>query len=291
MSIKTTFTPFTLTCRGTLRHFARPAIMGILNVTPDSFFDGGRYQTERQILDRVASMLAEGADIIDIGTVSSRPGAQLLPPDEEARRLAPLVAMVRKAHPEALISVDTCFSQPAEKAIEAGADIINDISGGMFDCEMLPTAARLKVPYILMHNVGTPDHMQDAPHYDNILDEVSLYFSQRLETLYKLGATDVLIDPGFGFGKTVDHNYRLFAALDRLRILFPREPLLVALSRKSMIFRLLGTSPQEALNGTTVLHSLALAQGAQLLRVHDVREAAEAVAIVGKAQAEADELD
>lgn len=256
--------------------------MGILNVTSDSFFDGGRYGDEKSVLDRVGQMLSEGADIIDIGAVSTRPGGQLLPPDEEAARLVPVVSCVRNRYPDALISVDTCYSVPASAAVEAGADIVNDISGGQFDEAMFPTIARLQVPYVLTHTRGTPDRMLDNVLYDSLFQEVCLYFSERLEQLCRLGVSDVVIDPGFGFAKGLDDNYGLFAQMGELRQLFPRNPLLVGVSRKSMIYKLLETDPQGALAGTVALNAQALALGAQILRVHDVRETVQTVKILCK---------
>ncbi len=274
------FSPFSIRCGKRILSFDRPALMGILNVTDDSFYDGGRYKSEDQIVDRVDTMLREGADIIDIGVVSSRPGALLLPPDVEASRLAPVVRLLRDRFPQAVLSVDTCFSLPAKAAVEAGADIINDISGGDFDKDMFQTVADLQVPYILMHNLATPDHMQDNPHYDDILQEVTLFLSERIHRLRLLGVADVIIDPGFGFAKTLDHNYQLFAQLPQLKELFPHTPLLVAVSRKSMIYKLLDSTPAEVLPGTTALHTAALMAGAQLLRVHDVAAARQAVEVV-----------
>lgn len=267
------FSPFSINCRGRLCRFARPAVMGILNVTPDSFYDGGRYATPEEVLAHARLMLQEGADILDVGVVSTRPGAQLMAPDQEADKLAAVVTLLRREFPDALLSVDTCFSLPAAKAMEAGADIINDISGGMFDEQMFATVAQYHAPYILMHNTATPDRMQLAPHYDDILREVALYFSQRLDRLHQLGVADVILDPGFGFGKTVQHNYNLFRQLPQLKELFPCLPLLVALSRKSMIYKPLELTPDEALPGTIALNAQALQMGAQLVRVHDVKEA------------------
>ena len=275
----TTFSAFTICCGKKTHSFTRPVVMGILNATADSFYDGGRYTNEAAIMERADRIVQEGADIIDIGVVSSRPGAELLPPQEEAQRLAPIVAMVRSRYPDMLISVDTCFSLPARMAVEAGADIINDISGGQFDEMMFQTVAQLQVPYILMHTVGTPDHMQDNPHYDNILEDVAFYFSERVNKLHRLGVKDIILDPGFGFAKTLDDNYRLFNRLPMLQKLFPDLPLLVALSRKSMIYRLTGETPADALPGTLALDILAIEQGAQLIRVHDVKEAVQTIKV------------
>ena len=277
MSKDTKFSPFSITCGKKIHTFHKPVVMGILNATPDSFYDGGRYVDAEAVLARAEQIVAEGADIIDLGVVSSRPGAQLLSPETEAERLAPLVRLIRERFPETILSVDTCFSLPARKAVEAGADIVNDISGGQFDDQMFATVAELQVPYILMHTQGTPDHMQDNPHYDDIVQEMAYYFSERLEALYRLGVRDVVLDPGFGFAKTLDHNYELFARLPELMALFPQNPMLVALSRKSMIYRLLGETPQDAMPGTLVLDYQALLMGAQMVRVHDVKENIEVV--------------
>lgn len=277
-----TFEPFMLCCGGRMLRYEAPAVMGILNVTSDSFYDGGRHLKADDYLSHAVTMATEGADIIDIGVVSTRPGAMLLEPVEEARRLADVVGNVRRELPEAIISVDTCFSLPARAAVEAGADIINDISGGAFDPEMFATVADLGTPYVLMHNLGTPDHMQDNPHYDNILQEVALFLSQRLHQLRLLGVKDVIIDPGFGFSKTMKHNYELFRRLPELKMLFPNEPMLVAVSRKSMIYKLLNTVPDDALIGSTALHATALLAGAQMLRVHDVAAARQTIKVIGE---------
>ena len=285
-----TFAPFTLRLGGELAHFDRPAVMGILNATPDSFYDGGRYRSEDQIAARAEQMAAEGADIIDIGVVSTRPGAVLLPPDEEARRLAATVAIVRRRLPEAVISVDTCFALPTRAAADAGADIINDISGGAFDADMFDTVARLGMPYILMHNpFSTADEPTGLSRIPADLpadptQQVVAHLSALVATLREKGVADIIIDPGFGFSKTLDQNYGLLSHLGLLRRLFPTCPLLVALSRKSMIYRLLDTTPDDALAGTTALHAAALMQGAQLLRVHDVRAARQTIEVIAKCQ-------
>lgn len=271
------FHSFTLCCRGRLVSFDRPAVLGILNVTTDSFYDGGRYTTPEAIVAQARSLLSQGADIIDIGVVSSRPGAQLLSPEAEADKLAPVVTLLRKELPEeTLLSVDTCFSLPAAKAVEAGADIVNDISGGQFDPQMFPTIAALQVPYILMHTRGTPDTMQSPENtrYDNIIADLALYFSEKLDSLLRLGVKDIILDPGFGFAKTVEQNYELLDRLDELVALFPGRPMLVALSNKSMISKRLGAfqSTTDGLPpteyGTLALNAIALDRGARLLRVH-----------------------
>jgi dihydropteroate synthase len=253
--------------------------MGILNITPDSFYDGGRHTTPDAFLAHARQLLADGADIIDIGASSSRPGAQLIPPDEEARRLVEAVTLIRKEHPDAILSVDTCYSLPASKAIEAGADIINDISGGMFDDQMFTTVAALQVPYILMHNRALPSEMQQHTGYDDIVDDLTKYFSSKLDTLYRLGVKDIWIDPGFGFAKSVKENYELLHRLDELTSLF-REPLLTALSRKSMIYKPLGITPDDALDGTIALDAVALEKGSRLLRVHDPKPATQSIRLL-----------
>lgn len=270
------FIPFSITVQGRLVTFDRPAMMGILNMTPDSFYDGGRHLGPEALVNHAHKLVAEGADIVDIGVVSSRPGAQLLPPEVEAQRLAEAVTLVRQALPQTILSVDTCYSLPARKAVEAGADIINDISGGQFDEAMFQTVADLQVPYVLMHNRALPSEMQQHTGYDDIIDDLTKYFSRHLDTLYRLGVKDIWIDPGFGFAKSLEENYELLWRLDELTSLF-REPLLTALSRKSMIYKKLGTTPDEALSGTIALDAIALMKGSRLLRVHDPRPALETI--------------
>ena len=241
-------TTYTINVNGTLMDLSTPRVMGIVNVTPDSFFVGSRTQTEDAIARRVEQLMAEGADILDIGGYSSRPGA-----------------------------ADTFRADVARMCVEEyGAAIINDISGGELDAEMFPTVARLGVPYVLMHMQGTPQHMQDAPHYDDVLRDVFLYFARKVQQLRDLGAKDIILDPGFGFGKTLEDNYTLLAHLDEFPSVFGL-PVLVGVSRKSMITKVLGITPAEALNGTSVLNTLCLTKGASILRVHDVRPAVEAV--------------
>lgn len=273
------YIPFSVTVHGRLVTFERPAVMGILNITPDSFYDGGRHTTPDAILAHARQLLADGADIVDIGASSSRPGAQLIAPDVEAERLVSAIKLIRQEFPDAIVSVDTCYSLPARRAIEAGADIINDISGGQFDDQMFPTVAALQVPYILMHNRALPSEMQQHTGYDDIIDDLTKYFSRHLDTLYRLGVKDVWIDPGFGFAKSVAENYELLRRLDELTTLF-REPLLTALSRKSMIYKPLGVTPDEALNGTIALDAIALAKGSRLLRVHDPKPALETIQLL-----------
>lgn len=265
----------TLNLRGILLELREPQIMGILNVTPDSFYSDSRTPDEAHITDRVRQMMDEGADMIDIGGYSSRPGADDVTPEEEMDRLRRGLRIVRELYPEVPVSVDTFRADVARMCIEEeGADIINDISGGMMDRQMFRTVARLGVPYILMHMQGTPDTMQVAPHYDNLRREVMLYFAERIDRLCQMGAKDIIVDPGFGFGKTLEHNYELMNHLEDFAVF--NLPLLVGISRKSMIYKLTGGTPQTSLNGTTVLNTISLVKGAHILRVHDVKAAAEA---------------
>lgn len=265
----------TLNLRGRLLELREPQIMGILNVTPDSFYSDSRTPDEAHITDRVRQMMDEGADMIDVGGYSSRPGADDVTPEEEIDRLRRGLRIVRKLYPEVPVSVDTFRADVARMCIEEeGADIINDISGGMMDRQMFRTVARLGVPYILMHMQGTPDTMQVAPHYDNLRREVMLYFAERIDRLCQMGAKDIIVDPGFGFGKTLEHNYELMNHLEDFAVF--NLPLLVGISRKSMIYKLTGDTPQTSLNGTTVLNTISLVKGAHILRVHDVKAAVEA---------------
>ena len=264
---------------GSLLDLSVPCVMGILNITPDSFYAGSRMQTEAEITARAQQILDEGAGIIDIGAYSSRPNAENVSPPEEMERLRMGLEILRKTHPGAVISVDTFRADVARMCVEEyGVAIINDIAAGEMDTDMFRTVAELNVPYIMMHMQGTPQNMQKHPHYDNVLKEVFLYFAQKVQQLRDLGMKDIILDPGFGFGKTVEHNYELLAHLEEFRVF--ELPLLVGVSRKSMIYRLLGGTPQDALNGTTVLDTICLLKGADILRVHDVREAVETVKIV-----------
>ncbi|MCX6230029.1 MAG: dihydropteroate synthase [Bacteroidetes bacterium] len=252
-------------------------VMGILNITDDSFYDGGQHVTVTAALKHCAKMLDEGAAIIDIGASSTRPGAQLMSATEEAVKLLPVITAIRNEFPEAIISVDTYHASVAEMAVDNGAGIINDISGGEFDPGMFTTIARLKVPYVLMHIKGRPENMQQNPVYNNLMQEVMLYFSEKVNQLRALGVNDIIIDPGFGFGKTTEHNYELLQKLEVFSML--ELPVLVGFSRKSMINKVLKCKPEDALNGTTVLNTIALLKGANILRVHDVKEAVEAIKI------------
>ena len=274
----------TLNLRGRLLELREPQIMGILNVTPDSFFSESRTPDEEHIAQRVKQMMNDGADMIDIGGYSSRPGANDVSAEEEMNRLRRGLRIIRKLYPDVPVSVDTFRADVARMCIEEeGADIINDISGGMMDRQMFRTVAQLHVPYIMMHMQGTPDSMQLAPHYDNLRQEVMLYFAERIDRLCQMGMKDIIVDPGFGFGKTMEHNYELMAHLEDFHVF--GLPLLVGISRKSMIYKLLGGTPQTSLNGTTVLNTIALTKGAHILRVHDVKEAVEAKRIVGMCKA------
>lgn len=274
----------TLNLRGRLLELREPLIMGILNVTPDSFFSESRTPDEEHIAQRVKQMMNDGADMIDIGGYSSRAGADDVSTEEEMNRLRRGLRIIRKLYPDVPVSVDTFRADVARMCIEEeGADIINDISGGMMDRQMFRTVAQLHVPYIMMHMQGTPDSMQLAPHYNNLRQEVMLYFAERIDRLCQMGAKDIIVDPGFGFGKTMEHNYELMAHLEDFHVF--GLPLLVGISRKSMIYKLLGGTPQTSLNGTTVLNTIALTKGAHILRVHDVKEAVETKRIVGMCKA------
>jgi dihydropteroate synthase len=269
----------TIRYNGELVDLATPLVMGILNVTPDSFYDGGRYNSIENAVKHAAEMLAEGASIIDIGACSTRPGAEEITADEELKRLIPVITEIRKNFPSAILSVDTFRATVAEKVVDLIGDcIINDISGGTLDNHMFETVARLKVPYVLMHIQGTPQTMQQNPSYQNVTKEVIKQLSEGVFRLHEMGVCDVIIDPGFGFGKNLDHNFELFNNLDAFRIF--ELPLLVGVSRKSMVYKFFGQNLEESLNGTTVLNTLALLGGAKILRVHDVKPAVEAIKIV-----------
>lgn len=265
----------TINCRGKLINFSTPQVMGIINVTPDSFFDGGKYNTESGIIERANMHLDAGASILDVGAVSTRPKAEMIAESEELQRLIPAIKLLRSTFPEVVISADTFRSSIAKAAVEAGADIINDISGGTMDEDMFSTIAQLQVPYILMHIQGTPETMQDNPHYEDVTKEVISDLMLKVDQLKKLGVHDIIIDPGFGFGKTVEHNFSLLHNLNQFAVL--GHPILAGLSRKSMINRVLNTKPENALNGTTALNMIALERGVSILRVHDVKEAMECV--------------
>ncbi len=271
----------TINCNGKLVDLTRPKVMGIINITPDSFYSGSRFQSDTKILKRVEEIVVQGGDIIDIGAYSSRPSAQHISKDDEVDRLLPYLKKIRKHFPNLLISVDTFRADVAKVVVEeAQVDIINDISGGDMDEKMFDTIAELSVPYILMHIQGTPQNMQDNPKYNNIIEDVSLKLANKIDVLRAKGVNDIIIDPGFGFGKTLDDNYELFSKLEEFKLF--ELPVLVGISRKSMIYNFFENSADDALNGTTVLNTVALLKGANVLRVHDVKEAVEAVKLIDK---------
>ena len=274
----------TINLGGELISLASPQVMGILNVTPDSFYDGGRYLTEAEMVDRGREIVEQGGSVIDIGGCSTRPGAEAVDAAEELKRLLPAVIRIRKEFPGVALSVDSFRSDVVEKLYDAAGDfIVNDISGGTMDGQMFATVARLRLPYILMHIQGTPATMQQNPHYNDVTQEVILSLSAKVDQLKLLGVNDIIIDPGFGFGKNSAHNFELLNRLDAFNLF--ELPLLAGLSRKSMIWRTLNITAGDALNGTSVLHTLALMGGADILRVHDVKEAVQAIQLVAKTKA------
>lgn len=269
----------TININGQLVDFSTPRVMGIVNITPDSFFSGSRTEAANEIIERCARIIREGGTIIDVGAQSTSPASRFLDAKEEAGRLMPALKLIRDEFPDAILSVDTFYADVAKEAVEEyGVNIINDISGGLIDDRMFPVVAQLNVPYILMHMRGTPQTMQQFTHYDNFIQDILYYFSERKAKLNQLGVNDVIIDPGFGFSKTMSQNYELMAYLKYFHIF--EEPIMVGISRKSMIYKLLGTTPEESLNGTSVLNAVALLSGADILRVHDVKEAVECVKII-----------
>ncbi len=271
----------TINLDGNLIDLSSPIVAGIINVTPDSFYDGGVVKDKRDLLRRTDKMLTDGATIIDIGAVSTRPGAKLPSTKIELDRLLPAVKLVRKRFPDAIISIDTFRSWVAVKVMEEiGPVIVNDISGGALDSKMFETIGRLQVPYILSHIPGSPLSMHENQEYDDIIHDISVYFSKKVRKLTKAGVTDVIIDPGFGFGKDTAQNYELLNRLDSFKVF--QLPVMVGLSRKSMIWKVLDSSPKEALNGTSVLNSMAILAGVDILRVHDVKEAVETIKLVQK---------
>jgi dihydropteroate synthase len=271
---------FTLNCNGKLLTINDPLVMGIINVTPDSFYAGSRFIEEKNILQHVEKMIREEVDIVDIGGQSTKPHAQLLSADEELKRIIDAISSLHKNFPELIISVDTFHSQVAKESVAAGASIINDISGGNFDNEMFATVAKLKVPYVCMHIKGTPQTMQQKPEYENVTKEILDFFIERIDACKKAGINDIIIDPGFGFGKNSRHNFELLKNIPVFKML--ERPVMAGLSRKSTIYKTLGVTAEEALNGTTVLHTMALMNGANILRAHDVKEAKEAIRLFTK---------
>ena len=268
---------YTLNCNGRLIVVDKPLVMGIINITPDSFYEGSRVNSVDAILRKAELMIIEDADILDIGGQSTRPGSEKIKPEEELRRVVPAIEAILKAFPGTLISIDTFHASVAREAGNAGALIVNDISAGNFDPEMMGTVAAMNIPYICMHMKGEPDRMQNNPHYENVTAEVLDFLADKVTACVQAGIKDIIIDPGFGFGKNIRHNFTLLRELSAFRIL--DKPIMVGLSRKSTIYKTLGISADEALNGTTVLHTIALMNGANILRVHDVKEAKEAVVL------------
>ena len=267
----------TINCKGNLIDLSTPKVMGILNVTPNSFYDGGKYKSETEILYQVEAMLEEGATFIDIGAYSSKPNAEFVPEQEELSRIVPIVKLILKHFSETIISIDTFRSEVAKVGIESGVAMINDISAGNLDARMLETIAKYNVPYIMMHMRGTPQTMQSLTQYENIVKEMLFYFSERVAKARSYGIKDLILDPGFGFAKNLEQNYEVLQKLELFQLL--ELPILAGISRKSMIYKTLNTNAQEALNGTTVLNTIALTKGASILRVHDVKEAVECVAL------------
>lgn len=270
----------TINCNGKLVDVAQPKVMGILNVTPDSFYDGGKYASEKAMLHQVEHMLEAGADFIDVGGYSSRANAQDILPEEELQRVVPVIESIIQHFPNCLLSVDTFRAMVAKAAVEAGAVMVNDISAGLLDETMIPTVAKLQVPYVMMHMRGTPQTMTQATDYNDLLRDILHYFSERIAVAREAGIRDLILDPGFGFAKTAEQNFELLAKMDVLAI--ADLPILVGVSRKSMVYKTLDIKPEEALNGTTVLNTVALLKGAKILRVHDVAEAVECVTLYTK---------
>ena len=270
----------TLNVHGKIIDLSIPKVMGILNVTPDSFFDGNRYVSPTSILKQVEKMVTEGADFIDVGGYSSRPGTSEISMKEELSRVLPVIELIHTNFPQSIISIDTFRSQVAFQAVKLGAGIVNDISAGELDKKMIETVAAMKVPYLAMHMRGTPQTMSGLTQYENLLNEVITYLQQKIKYFQEMGIKDVMIDPGFGFAKTVEQNFELLNQLEHLRMV--AKPIVVGLSRKSMIWRTLKTSADHALNGTTALHAIALLKGASILRVHDVKEAVETIKLTTK---------
>ena len=273
----------TINVKGNLIDLSHPIIMGILNITPDSFYDGGFYNSEKKIIAQVKKMINDGASIIDIGGYSSRPGAEDISVESELSRVLTVIKAIRHKFPETLISIDTFRSEVAKKAVKAGADIINDISGGSLDKKMFNTVSELNVPYIIMHMKGNPRNMIKKTKYEDVLKEIIRYFSKKIHLATKAGIKDIIIDPGFGFAKNVEQNFNILNNLDYLKYL--DKPILIGVSRKSMIYKTLEVTPKDALNGSTVLHTISLLKGAKIIRTHDVKEANEAIKLVSQLNA------
>lgn len=271
---------FKMNCNGKLIDLSIPKVMGILNVTPNSFYDGGKFNAESEILLQVEKMISEGATFIDIGAYSSKPNAEFVSEKEEISRIVPILNSILKKFPEVILSIDTFRSEVAQICIENGAAIINDISAGNLDKKMLETIAKHNVPYVMMHMRGNPQTMQTMTNYENIVKEMLFYFSEKVAKARSFGINDLIIDPGFGFAKTVEQNYEVLQKLELFQML--ELPILVGISRKSMVYKTLATNAENALNGTTVLNTIALTKGAKILRVHDVKEAVETISLVNK---------
>lgn len=269
---------FTLNCKGELLVVNRPLIMGIMNATPDSFFEGSRHTGIDAMVERAEQMLTEGADILDIGGQSTRPGSEKVTGEVELQRVIGGIDAISRKFPQAIISIDTYYSKVAKEAVHAGASIVNDISAGNIDKDMIPVVASLKVPYVLMHMKGTPQTMIESTHYENVTKEVLDFFICKVNELQNAGIHDILIDPGFGFAKTIAHNFELLRHLSVFKIL--DSPIILGISRKSIVYKTLGITADEALNGSTVLHTIGLMHGADILRVHDVKEAKETIRLV-----------
>ncbi|WP_372766613.1 dihydropteroate synthase [Lutibacter sp.] len=267
-----------INCNGTLIDLSAPKVMGILNITPDSFFDGGKYNNQTLLINQVEKMLSEGATFIDVGAYSSRPGAKHISEEEELNRVLPVIKLLSSEFPSVLISIDTFRSNIANQSIHNGACMVNDISAGEMDASMFPVIAKLQVPYIIMHMQGTPQNMQKKPIYNDVVCDVLYYFSKKITELHKLGVNDIITDVGFGFGKTINHNYQLLKHLELFKNL--KVPMLVGMSRKGMLYKPLNITAEYALNATTAANTIALLNGATILRVHDVKEAIEAIKIV-----------
>ena len=270
----------TINLRGKLINFSVPKIMGILNITPDSFYDGGKYNSKEKIQRQIEKMIISGADIVDVGGYSSRPGANDISIEEELNRVIPVIEIIKKKFPKTIVSIDTFRSRVASEAIISGADIVNDISGGNLDSNMFETVSKHKVPYILMHMRGNPENMMSKTNYENVTKDLCKYFSERIDKAKSIGINDIIIDPGFGFSKTTQQNYELLNNLEFFKEF--QKPIVVGVSRKSMIYKTLNTTPDKALNGSSVLHTISLMKGANILRTHDVKEAVECVKIVSQ---------
>ena len=268
----------TLNFRGKIKNLSVPLVMGIMNLTPDSFYDGGRYRNLMDAIRLAEQLLREGADILDMGAASTRPGAKIIDHHEEQERLLPALRAVRKQFPDAIISIDTYHAETARGALDLGAHMIDDVSAGRFDENIFSTVSEYGVPYVIMHMLGTPENMQHNPGYKHLVKDIAAFFSERVMVLRQMGVNDIIIDPGFGFGKSLEDNYRLMANLDYFSIF--GLPIMVGVSRKSMINKVLDSTPEKALNGTVALNTIALERGAKILRVHDVKEAVQAIKIV-----------